>query len=88
MQKIKTFLNIGIFDPKRFNDINKRILTVNVLSLKLISQMAEIDVFKLKEELDHFASSYDSLMLSAEGEFSKMVNYSEAISQDNKNEFN
>ena len=50
--------------------------------------MAEIDVFTLKEELDHFASSLDSLMLSAEGEFSKMVNYSEAICQDNKNEFN
>ena len=50
--------------------------------------MAEIDVFTLREELYHFASSYDNLMLSAEGKFLKMVNDSEAIYQDNENEFN
>jgi hypothetical protein len=76
------------FDPKRFKDINNRILTINETSLKCISQMAEIDVFTLREELYHFASSYDNLMLSAEGKFSKMMKESEEIYQDNENEFN
>ena len=75
------FQTLAYFDPKRFKDINNRILTTNETSLKFISQMAEIDVFTLNlwEELYHFASSYDILMLSAEGKFSKMVNDSEAI---------
>ena len=82
------FQTLAYFDPKRFKDINNRILTINETSLKFISQMAEIDVFTLREELYHFASSYDNLMLSAEGKFLKMVNDSEAIYQDNENKFN
>ena len=91
MEKIKNFFkHWHILIQRDMNNriMNNRILTINETSLKLISQMSEIDVFTLRDELCHFASSCDNLMLSAKGKFSKTVNDSEAIYQDNKNEFN
>ena len=56
--KIKELFQIlACFYPKKLKDISNRILTINETSPKFISQMAEIDVFTLKEELDYFVSS-------------------------------